>query len=41
MLSKQTKSWKKVTVKIESLSEFAMEMQEEDQLICMDIHKGY
>ena len=40
-LSKQSKCWKKGTVKMESLPEFAMEMQKEDQSIYMDIHKGY
>lgn len=40
-LSKQSKRWKKGTVKMESLSEFAMEMQKGDHFISMDIHKGY
>ena len=40
-LYKKWKCWKKDTVKRESLSEFAMEMQKGDHFISMDIHKGY
>ena len=39
-LSKQSNCWKNGTVKMESLSEFAMEMQKGDHLISMDKDKG-
>ena len=39
-LSKQPKCWKKGTVRMESLSEFAIEMQKGDQFIYVDIQKG-
>ena len=40
-LSVQSKHWKKGTVRMESLSEFATEIQEEDHFLSMDIQKGY
>ena len=33
--------WKKGIVKMESLSEFTMEMRKGDHFISIDIHKGY
>lgn len=40
-LSKQSKKWKKGSVRMESVSEFATSIQKGDHLLSMDIEKGY
>ena len=39
--AKQSKRWKKGSVKLEVLSEFAMNVQRSDFFMIMDIEKGY
>lgn len=40
-LSKQSTFWPRGTVKMESLAEFAMSVQDRDHFLSMDIYKGY
>lgn len=40
-LAKQSKRWKKGTVRMESLSEFAMSVEKGDHFLSMDIKSGY
>lgn len=40
-LSEQSKHWKKVTIRMESLPEFAMQIQQVDHFISFDLKKGY
>ena len=40
-LSKQSKHWNKGSVRMESVSEFALSLQEGDHLLTMDIENGY
>lgn len=40
-LSTQSRHWKKGTVRMESVAEFGMSLQQGDHMISMDIEKGY
>lgn len=40
-LSKQSKHWPKGSVRMDSISEFALELQHGDHFLSMDLYKGY